>query len=207
MERVREEDGAINGRFTTGNPTNGGQFPTKVMPYWLNNIQEEIVNAITLSNIALDPSSQKQLHKAMKKNSAFNIIVEEADDLQQAIYEAPSDSTIFVRPMVWEMTSGPLILNGDSMFLQFSPGCRLIGIPQNEENQGLDINQGILEVYGSDCTILGGTWDFAEPPENQYHAIRHIGSVTANRPFFGMSRIKSGFQNNTTLPLSATVPF
>ncbi len=207
MERIRNEDGAINERFTAGDPTNGGQFPTKVQPYWLNNVQEEIANAITQNGITLDPTSQNQLYQSIKRASPFDVIVNSQEDLRNTIQNVTDGTSIYVRAMSWDMDQGPIILDADSVFIQFAPGAHIRGRVQTDQNQGMEVGQGVLEVNGNNCTILGGIWDFREDPDSRYHAVKYNGSTTSSRPYFGLSRIKNGFLNNTTIPPSAVLTF
>lgn len=63
MKRI-DTPTAVGGRFVSGNPQTS-QKATRIGAEWLNNIQEEIANAIELAGIVLNGASQRQLYDAM----------------------------------------------------------------------------------------------------------------------------------------------
>lgn len=206
MERIRDSDGAKDNRFREGDPRNGN-FPTRVRAYWLNGVQEEIATAITKSGLSLDGDKTDQLYHSIKRASPYDVIVESPEDLEEAITNAKDHTSIFVRAFDWNITTSPLRLTANFVLIQLSPATRLIGRPRSQDEGGLSEGEGILEISGDNCTVLGGTWDFSEDPENKYHAVKFLKTETAIKPFFGLSRIKSKLLNSSTIPPNTILSF
>lgn len=209
MQRVKVEDGAIDGLFSEGDPANGGPFPTKVRAYSLNGFQEEIANAIEKSDIELDGSSLDQLFFAIKKNSKYQTIVEKPENLRSAIENAKDGEAIHVRSMRYVLDGSPIQLSANSVELDLSPGTEIIGRLADEDSGGLtEVGSGILEVTGHNCLIRGGVWSFDGNADGKYHAVKSSLEVK-HRPYFGMCRVVDDLiePSATTIPFSSVIRF
>lgn len=206
MKRIRAEDGAKDEKFIEGDPRTS-QEPTRVRAYWLNAVQEEIANAIEKNGAPLDQTKNDQLYSSIKKSSSYDVIVDRPEDLRKVIEEAKDNTSIFVRSFDWTMETSPIRLTASQVLVEFSPGTRLTGKKEVNGGDGLKDGEGIVEISGENCTILGGLWDFSDNPQNKYHAVKFTKPDTAIKPYFGLSRIKGGLLNSTTIPPSAILTF
>lgn len=75
MLRVREEDGAVDGRFTDGKPDYDFVDATRVSDYWYNAIQEELCNLVEFTGQKLDEKKEYQLALATRKMTGFDKII------------------------------------------------------------------------------------------------------------------------------------
>lgn len=78
MIRVKDVDNAVNGRFSDGDPHIDSLDATRVAAYWLNSVQEELVNAVLASGQKLDVANEFQLLAAIRSLSGYDMVIDAA---------------------------------------------------------------------------------------------------------------------------------
>ena len=101
MFRIREEDGAVNGpkwEFSEGMPGPQGHRPTNITARYLNDLQNELANAVEASGQALDQADQRQLTKSIRRSMDQIVVGTEGHftSLQDAVNAASPRTSIFV---------------------------------------------------------------------------------------------------------------
>lgn len=139
MIRVKTEDAAVNGRFTDGDPHLEKMDATRVAAYWLNGVQEELVNTVLASGQKLDESKEFQLAAAVRRASGFDRVIDakafvgrneqEQKALKGAGYyktlaalqDAKPGDAIKVKNLDQVSVSAPIEINVPNLQLIFSP--------------------------------------------------------------------------------------
>ena len=194
LYRVRPEEGAVNGEFTGGDPLHG-VLPTVISAEFLNNVQNELVNAVEGLGQTLDPLNQRQLLSAITRTAADIVVGPNGHfaTLIEAAAAAKARTAIVV--VSEQKITTPVKIDKEFVSISFRWGVPVVKDPAMHEDFIFDVSKEGFRLDGLHTEGFKSFVSFLQPPP-RFAFIRNStlkGGTTAatggTPPFFDLSTV------------------